>query len=52
MLSDVKMILHYVNIVQNSFVNIDDSADNWQIELESLLIGQPTKKPGNEIGKY
>jgi hypothetical protein len=46
------MILGYVNMVHYSPVNIDETDDIWQMELDPLLTGQPAKKPGNEIGKY
>jgi hypothetical protein len=48
-LSEVKMILDHVHKVHYSPVNIDESDDR---ELDPLLTGQPSKKPGNEIGKY
>jgi|GEM_PF-6730759 len=43
------MILDHVHKVHYSPVNIDESDDR---ELDPLLTGQPSKKPGNEIGKY
>jgi hypothetical protein len=46
------MILGHVHMVHYSPVNIDESDDSWQMELDPLLTGQPSKKPGNEIGKY
>jgi len=46
------MILGYVKMVHYPPVNIDETDDSWQMEIDPLLIVQPSKKPGNEIGMY
>ena len=37
------MILGHVNMVHYPLVNIDETDDSWQTELDPSLTGQPSK---------
>jgi hypothetical protein len=45
------MILGYVHMVHYSLVNIDETNDSWQMELDPLLTSQPSKKTGKRNRK-